>query len=91
MFRMRAAIILLSLAGVPPAALAETRCNVPMALWQPKEALENKLRAEGWNLATIRTDDGCYKVRATGTDGKRLKAKFDPATLERLAPSSSDN
>jgi hypothetical protein len=82
---------LAALLALPLAAQAETRCAVPMAQWQPKEALETKLRADGWTQTTIRTDDGCYKVRASGPEGKRLKAKFDPATLEMLRKDRDDD
>lgn len=78
------------LASVAP-SVAETRCSVPMAQWQPKETLEAKLKAEGWQAPSIRTDDGCYKVRATNAEGKRLKAKFDPATLEMLRKDRDDD
>lgn len=57
-------------------------CDVPLADWQPRGALQKKLEAEGWSTISIRTDDGCYKVRATNARGQRLKAKFDPASLE---------
>lgn len=71
-------------------ALAGPRCSVPMADWQPREVLQEKLRAEGWTITRIKTDDGCYKVYATDSDGRRLKAKFNPATLEMLRRESDD-
>ena len=71
-----------SLAATP--AIADRDCNVPLADWQPREALQKKLEAEGWTVLSIRSDDGCYKVRATNAQGARLKAKFDPARLERV-------
>ena len=81
--RASAAACLLALAcfGATPAA-AERACSVPLSDWQPREALEKKLAAEGWTVVSIRSDDGCYKVRATNARGERLKAKYDPATLE---------
>ncbi|MGH2341418.1 PepSY domain-containing protein [Segnochrobactraceae bacterium EtOH-i3] len=77
-------------AGLAPTpALADRDCSVPLASWQPREALAAKLRADGWTDFVIRTDDGCYKVKAVNGRGQRMKAKFDPATLERL-PSDHD-
>jgi hypothetical protein len=32
----------------------------------------------------VRADDRCYKVMATDRDGRPVKARFDPATLERV-------
>lgn len=71
-------------------AVADRDCNVPLADWQPREALQKKLEAEGWTVLSIRADDGCYKVRATNPQGARLKAKFDPARLEPMAGQDDD-
>jgi hypothetical protein len=62
-----------------------------MAEWKPREALVEKLRAEGWSIRRIKTDDGCYKVRAVDAEGRRVKAKFDPATLERVTRDGDDD
>jgi len=69
--------------GAAPVA-AEQACSAPLADWQPRQALQTKLEAEGWTVLSIRSDDGCYKVRATKAGGERLDAKFDPASLERV-------
>ncbi|WP_370640787.1 MULTISPECIES: PepSY domain-containing protein [Xanthobacter] len=66
-------------------AMAGPHCDVPLAQWQPRAALQKKLEAEGWTVLSIRSDDGCYKVRATNAQGRRLKAKYDPASLEPVA------
>ena len=65
-------------------ALASTRCNVPMANWQPREALQKKVEADGWKVTRIKTDDGCYEVHATNDRGQRYEGKFDPGTLNAL-------
>lgn len=75
------AAILLAVLSVGP-ALASQRCNVPLTDWQPREALQKKLTEEGWAVVTIRSDDGCYKVKATNLRGERLEAKYDPGSLE---------
>lgn len=79
------------LVGIAAPALASQRCLAPMAEWKPREALVDKLRAEGWTIRRIKTDDGCYKVRATDAEGRRVKAKFDPATLERVVRDGDDD
>ncbi|MCA0406851.1 MAG: PepSY domain-containing protein [Proteobacteria bacterium] len=91
MRRLPPLMALASLLVLPAPLMADTRCSVPMAQWQPKEALEAKLTAEGWSQPRIRVDDGCYKVRAAHADGRRLKAKFDPATLEMLRKDRDDD
>ena len=75
-----AAILSVCLGAGP--AMAGPRCNVPLADWQPREALERKLSAEGWTVVSIRSDDGCYKVKATNPRGEHLEAKYDPESLE---------
>lgn len=72
------------LLGVAAPALAGPHCHVPMADWQSREALQAKVAAMGWNVQRIKTDDGCYKVYAQDQNGQRIKAKFDPATLEQM-------
>jgi hypothetical protein len=69
--------------GAAPVA-ADQACSAPLADWQPRQALQAKLEAEGWTVLSIRSDDGCYKVRATKAGGERLDAKYDPASLERV-------
>ena len=65
-------------------ALADQRCNVPLADWQPREALQQKVEAEGWKVTRIKTDDGCYKVSAVNDKGDRYEAKIDPGSLKVL-------
>ena len=54
--------------GTAPVA-ADEACSAPLADWQPRQALQTKLEAEGWTVLSIRSDDGCYKVRATKAGG----------------------
>ncbi len=60
------------------------RCNAPMSEWQPRESLQQKLEAEGWQVKRIKTDDGCYEVYAFDKDGKRIEAYFDPKSLKMM-------
>ena len=66
------------------AALADQRCNVPLAEWQPRAALQQLLATQGWRVTRIRTRDGCYRVHATNDRGQRYEATFDPRTLQVL-------
>lgn len=75
--------ILLTTFGVGMAAASE-RCNVQMSDWQPREALQVKLETEGWKISRIRTDDGCYEVRATDKEGRRVEASYNPKTFEQV-------
>ncbi len=68
----------------PVTVQAGPHCNVPMADWQPRDALQEKVRAQGWTISRIKTDDGCYKVYGTNEKGQSVKAKFNPGTLEKM-------
>lgn len=70
------------LLGLGSPAVAQHHCRVPLADWQPREALQAKLEQQGWTVLGIRADDGCYRVRARNASGERLEGKFDPGTLE---------
>jgi hypothetical protein len=59
----------------------DAECNVPVAEWQPMEALQQKLENEGWKVRRIKTDDGCYEVYGFDKDGRRMETYFDPRTL----------
>jgi hypothetical protein len=78
-------LALLAAALSTGAAHADRHCDVPMADWQPREALQQKLADKGWQVQRIRTDDGCYKVHALDEQGRRVEVKIDPATLEIVA------
>lgn len=81
---VRATLAIALLATSAAAAVADDRCAVPLADWQPRTALQGKLEGEGWAVLRIRSDDGCYEVLARDASGRTVKARFDPATLERL-------
>lgn len=73
------------LAAIPAGmALADDDCKVPLADWQPKEAVASLAAANGWTLHRIKVEDGCYEVKAQTNDGRRIEAKLDPKTLEMI-------
>jgi hypothetical protein len=75
-----AAILLGAL--TPGMALADDDdCKVPMAQWQPREAVEQMAKARGWTVGRIKIDDGCYEVRGQDEGGRAIEAKVDPASL----------
>ena len=84
--------LLVALGGVAARADHDhpSRCNVPLGDWQPRAAVEAALEARGWTVLSIRSDDGCYKVRATNVRGDSLKAKYDPASLEQIRRKHGD-
>ncbi|MBD9375032.1 PepSY domain-containing protein [Rhizobium sp. ARZ01] len=66
-------------------------CNVPMTNWQPREAVQKMAEARGWKIQRIKTDDGCYKIRAQDKDGRNIKAKIDPGTLAVVSMKFADD
>ncbi|WP_377291674.1 PepSY domain-containing protein [Rhizobium sp. SG2393] len=62
-------------------AAASEKCSVPMADWQPREALQTKLEGQGWTVRSIRSEDGCYEAYALNAKGEKVEAYFDPKTF----------
>ena len=55
--------ILAFLATLPAgAAFADDDCFVPMADWQPREAVAEFASSQGWEVRRIKIDDGCYEI-----------------------------
>lgn len=72
-------VIGLGAAGV---ALADDYdCRVPMANWQPREAVQTMAETQGWTVRRIKTDDGCYEIKGRDATGREIEVKVDPATL----------
>lgn len=78
-FILTAALLTTLAAG---AARAEDLCNVPEAEWQPQQALETKLQAEGWTIKKIKVDEGCYEVYGKNAKGEKMETYFDPKTFD---------
>jgi len=57
-------------------------CNVPMANWQPRDAVKKMAEDKGWTVHRIKTDDGCYEIKGLDADGREIEATVDPATLD---------
>jgi hypothetical protein len=66
------------------AALADEDCFVPMADWQPRDAVARLAAESGWVVRRIKIDDGCYEIDGTDADGNRIEVTVHPATLQVL-------
>ena len=62
--------------------MADDDCSVPMAEWQPREAVAKLAESKGWKVRRIKIDDGCYEVDASDPSGRRFEATLQPATLD---------
>lgn len=78
--------------GTAGAALADDdECRVPMADWQPREAVQKMAEAQGWTVRRIKTDDGCYEIKGHDAQNRKIKVKVDPATLAIVEMESEDD
>ena len=82
--------LVLTAAGAAP-AFAGPKCDVPEADWQPKDALETKLKADGWEVRSVKVENGCYEAYAMDANGNRVEAYFNPQTFARLDGGDADS
>lgn len=75
---MLAAVAAFGSAGV---AEADDGCFVPMANWQPRDAVLRMAGARGWIVRRIKIDDGCYEIAGSDEQGRAIEATVDPGTL----------
>ncbi|WP_085310919.1 PepSY domain-containing protein [Planktotalea arctica] len=56
-------------------------CFVPMADWQPREAVAQMALDNGWTVRRIKIDDGCYEIDGRDAQGRRIEVTVHPQTL----------
>jgi hypothetical protein len=82
---MSRTLTILGLLAVLPAGVVladHNDCAVPMADWQPREAVARLAEASGWTVRRIKIDDGCYEIDGSDAQGRRIEVTLHPATLE---------
>ena len=62
--------------------LAGDDCVVPMTDWQPREAVARLAAENRWTVRRIKIDDGCYEIKGTDREGRRIEVTAHPATLQ---------
>ncbi len=85
------AILFAVLGSTAVLASDDEYCNVPVADWQPREALQKKLEGDGWKVRRIKSDDGCYEVYAIDDKGRRIEAAYNPKTFEMIKHERGDD
>ncbi len=73
------------------AAFADDDCFVPMADWQPREAVAALAARQGWTVRRIKIDDGCYKIDGRDSEGRKIEVKVQPGTLQIVEFEYDDN
>lgn len=63
------------------AALADDDCTDPVADWQPRDVLRQRLEQRGWTVQRIKVNAGCYEARGIDKNGNAFKAEYAPASL----------
>ncbi|GAB5460055.1 MULTISPECIES: PepSY domain-containing protein [Hoeflea] len=75
----------------PAAAFASQDCpNVPRDQWMSDAAITEKAKALGYDVRSIKVDDGCLEAYAMDKNGKRVEVYFHPATGDVLKVSADD-
>lgn len=80
MIRLSTSLVIACLVTAAPARAADD-CTVPMADWQPRDAVTALAGQKGWRVSRIRLDDGCYEVTGFDAEGRGIEVKLDPASL----------
>lgn len=89
---MKTMMLLACLAVLPAArALADDDCFVPMADWQPRESVARLAQDNGWTVRRIKIDDGCYEIKGSDANGRRIEVTVDPGTLRVIEVEYKDD
>lgn len=80
---MRKTLTILGVLAALPVgvALADDDCFVPMADWQPRDAVARLAEDSGWSVSRIKIDDGCYEIVGHDAEGRAIEVTVHPATL----------
>ena len=79
---MTRCIVFTMLVVVGQPTCAGKECDAPPETWQPRSAVAALAERNGWLLERLKVDDGCYEIKGRDAEGRRFKAKIDPASLQ---------
>lgn len=89
---MKKTLILVAfIVALPAGAVFADDCFVPMSQWQTREAVARFAAENGWSVRRIKIDDGCYEIKGTDVDGRRIEVKVNPATLQVIELEYADH
>ena len=81
---MKKTLAILGCLAVLPvgAAMADDDCVVPMADWQPRDAVLRMAADKGWSVRRIKIDDGCYEIDGRDAEGRGIEVTVSPGDLQ---------
>ena len=74
----------IALSASPAAATGKMSCDAPKASWKSIDALQAKLKKDGWKLRKAKVDGGCYEVYGVDPEGRSVEAYFHPVSFKPL-------
>lgn len=75
-------LALLAVGAASAAQASKDDCFVPMADWQPREAVMQLAEQNGWAVRRLKIDDGCYEVDGRDSAGREIEVTVHPGTLQ---------
>lgn len=78
--------------ATPFAAQASDDCpNVPSDQWMSEAAIIEKATGMGYEVRSVKSDNGCYEVEATDKDGRLFEIEFHPGTGDLIELEAEDH
>lgn len=81
---MRKILILSAVAATlsAPAFASEYCTGGSHDQWMSRQQITEKAEAMGYQVRQVKTEDGCFEVKAVNENGARFEIYFDPVTGE---------
>ncbi|MFP1633746.1 PepSY domain-containing protein [Zhengella sp. ZM62] len=70
-------------AAIQPALASDddNRCgNAPVSQWMSEDAVKAKAAGMGYDVRSVKVDDGCYEAYAMDKQGRRVEVYFHPVS-----------
>lgn len=61
------------------------------ATWMTIDAFKAQAKAEGLDVRKVKVEGSCYELYAIDANGKRIEAKYDPATGKKVADENGED
>lgn len=88
---LAAALSAIAVGAAPAFARDDARCTVsPGAARLSADAVRAKLAEAGYTVTRVKTEHGCYEVRATDRGGAAVELRVDPVTAKVIRAEMDD-